>query len=347
MTYFLTKLRFILLALFLLLIFLASAWYYYQGELKAPLNLSTSNVLIEIKQGDSLNTVLAHLRGRKVLKTPWIAKLYAKEKQLANKLKVGEFSLRAGANMVELFDLITSNQQVSYSIRFIEGTTFRDMQKVLASQSKLKHLLGGLSEAEILKRLNLDSRLSKLEGQFYPDTYTFLKNDTDISILQRAHKRLKTILESEWANKQKGLPLKTPYEALILASIVEKETGAAHERSEIAGVFLRRLNQRMRLQTDPTVIYGLGERYQGNITRKHLKEVTPYNTYRIKGLPPTPIAMVGRDAIHAAVNPKKGTSLYFVAKGDGTHQFSDTIKAHNSAVRKFQLKRRTDYRSSQ
>ena len=347
MTYFLTKLRFILLTLFSLLAFAASAWYYYQSELEAPMNLSTSNVLIEIKQGDSLNTVLARLREQKILKTPWIAKLYAKEKQLANKIKVGEFSLHAGTNIIGLFDLITSNQQFSYSIRFIEGTTFRDMQKVLEAQSKLKHLLEGLTEADILKRLNLGSGLSNLEGQFYPDTYIFLKNDTDISILKRAHKRLQTILKAEWANKQKDLPLKTPYEALILASIVEKETGAAHERSEISGVFMRRLEKRMRLQTDPTVIYGLGARYQGNITRKHLKEVTPYNTYRIKGLPPTPIAMVGRDAIHAAVNPKKGASLYFVAKGDGTHQFSDTIKAHNKAVRKFQLKRRADYRSSQ
>ena len=165
--------------------------------------------------------------------------------------------------------------------------------------------------------------------------------------MKRANQRLKSILTEEWQGRDKQTVLRSAYDALILASIVEKETGAAFERQEIAGVFTRRLQKGMRLQTDPTVIYGLGERYQGNITRKHLKELTPYNTYRIKGLPPTPIALVGRSAINAALHPDTGKSLYFVAKGDGTHQFSETITEHNSAVRKFQLKRRKDYRSSQ
>jgi UPF0755 protein len=209
------------------------------------------------------------------------------------------------------------------------------------------HHLDGKSDADILKALNLGDEIKHLEGQFYPDTYTYHKNDSDIDILKRAHQRLQMILEEEWLKRDKKLPLKTSYEALTLASIIEKETGAAHERSEISGVFIRRLNTKMRLQTDPTVIYGLGERYKGNLTRKHLKEKTAYNTYRINGLPPTPIAMVGQDAIHAAVNPKAGKSLYFVAKGDGTHQFSETIRAHNNAVRKYQLKRRAGYRSSQ
>mgnify|MGYP000117690741 FL=1 len=202
-----------------------------------------------------------------------------------------------------------------------------------------------LSNQEIEKLLGLEAT-SHLEGQFYPDTYNFHKGDSDLDILKRAHNRLKTILGEEWAARQKDLPLESAYEALILASIIEKETGVPEERPEIAGVFVRRLQKKMRLQTDPTVIYGLGDNYQGNITRKHLRQDTIYNTYRISGLPPTPIALVGRAAIHAALNPKPGKSLYFVAKGDGSHYFSATLEEHNKAVRKFQLKRRSDYRSS-
>jgi len=304
-------------------------------------------MVIEINKGDSLNKVLMKLTQMGVLSSPLVAKIYAREKKLANQIKTGEFLLKKNVTIPTLFELITSNQQVSYNIQFIEGSTFKQVKHVLLASSQLVHHLEGKSDTEILKALNLGASIQHLEGQFYPDTYTFLKNDSDIDILKRAHQRLQTILKAEWLKKEKSLPLKTSYDALILASIIEKETGAAHERSEISGVFIRRLNKNMRLQTDPTVIYGLGERYKGNLTRKHLKEKTAYNTYRMKGLPPTPIAMVGRDAIQAAVNPKEGRSLYFVAKGDGTHQFSETIHAHNKAVRKYQLKRRAGYRSTQ
>jgi UPF0755 protein len=320
---------------------------FYQSELKSPLNLPDSNLVLEIKRGDSLNKVLIKLTKMEVLSSSLIAKIYAREKNLANRIKTGEFLLKQGVTIPRLFELITSNQQISYNIQFIEGSTFDQVKRVLASTPKLIHHLEGKSDAEILKVLNLGTAINHLEGQFYPDTYTFVKNDSDIAILKRAHLRLQKILKEEWQKKDKNLPLKTPYDALILASIIEKETGAAHERSEISGVFIRRLNMGMRLQTDPTVIYGLGERYAGNLTRKHLKETTPYNTYRINGLPPTPIAIVGQDAIHAAINPKVGKSLFFVAKGDGTHQFSETMQAHNIAVQEFQLKRREDYRSTQ
>ena len=342
-----TKIRIISIFILTLLFSMMACFLFYQSELKSPLNLPSSNMVIEINKGDSLNKVLMKLTQMDVLSSPLVAKIYAREKKLANQIKTGEFLLKNNVTIPALFELITSNQQISYNIQFIEGSTFKQVKRVLSSSPKLIHLLNGKSDAEILKALNLGASIQHLEGQFYPDTYTFRKNDSDIGILKRAHQRLQGILMEEWQNKDKSLPLETSYDALILASIIEKETGAAHERSEISGVFIRRLNKNMRLQTDPTVIYGLGERYKGNLTRKHLKEKTAYNTYRMKGLPPTPIAMVGRDAIHAAVNPKEGRSLYFVAKGDGTHQFSETIHAHNKAVRKYQLKRRAGYRSTQ
>lgn len=342
-----TKTRIISLISFILLGSTIACFVFYQSELKSPLNIPATNIVLEIERGDSLNKVLNKLTKMAVLTSPLISKIYAREKKLSNSIKTGEFLLKQGLTIPGLFALITSNQQISYNIQFIEGSTFSQMKHVLTSSPKLIHHLKGKPDAEILKVLNLGADISHLEGQFYPDTYTFVKNDSDIDILKRAHSRLQRILKEEWQKRDKNLPLKSAYDALILASIIEKETGAAHERSEISGVFIRRLNMNMRLQTDPTVIYGLGERYEGNLTRKHLKETTAYNTYRINGLPPTPIAMVGQDAIHAAVNPKEGKSLFFVAKGDGTHQFSETIKAHNKAVREFQLTRRAGYRSSQ
>lgn len=184
------------------------------------------------------------------------------------------------------------------------------------------------------------------EGRFFPDTYRFVRGMSDVELLQQAYMRLDEVLAQEWAERATDLPYRDPYQALIMASLVEKETGIPQERGQIAGVFVRRLRLGMMLQTDPTVIYGMGERYNGRITRADLREPTPYNTYTIAGLPPTPIAMVGREAIHAALHPADGTSLYFVARGDGSHVFSDDLNDHNSAVREYQLKRRADYRSS-
>ena len=178
------------------------------------------------------------------------------------------------------------------------------------------------------------------EGRFFPDTYSFPRRTTGLDVLARALQRMDQVLAEEWEGRAPGLPLKTPYEALILASIIEKETGLAAERPQIAGVFVRRLNQGMRLQTDPTVIYGMGERFAGNIRRTDLQEATPYNTYLIRGLPPTPIALPGRAAIHAALHPAAGEDLYFVARGDGGHVFSATLDQHNQAVRDFQLRQR-------
>jgi UPF0755 protein len=184
------------------------------------------------------------------------------------------------------------------------------------------------------------------EGRFFPDTYRYVRGMSDLDLLKQASARLDQVLDEEWSRRAERLPYRKPYDALIMASMVEKETGVAEERGQIAGVFVRRLRSGMRLQTDPTVIFGLGERYNGNLTRAHLLEATPYNTYVIDGMPPTPIALAGREAIHAALNPAAGRSLYFVARGDGSHVFSETLEQHNSAVREYQLKRRADYRSS-
>lgn len=326
----------------------AGAFRYYQSELERPIVFPQSTLEIDIPKGASFNSVLNTLIAEGLDINPWLAKVYAKQSKLANQIKAGEFSLVSPMTLPTIFEWLTSNKQKTYQVQFIEGTSYRDALVALSLQEKLKPLLAGKSDQEIIELLASSDDVLHLEGQFYPDTYAYRKGDTDLSILQRAHQRLQQILDEEWQNRDKASVLKSPYEALTLASIVEKETGAAHERAEIAGVFTRRLEKAMRLQTDPTVIYGLGERYQGNITRKHLKELTPYNTYRIKGLPPTPISLVGRSAIHAALNPdRQSKTLYFVAKGDGTHQFSETITAHNKAVRKYQLTRRKDYRSSQ
>lgn len=326
-------------------------YLFYQGALNKPLSLPEQGLQIEITKGESLHNVLSRLHQEGVLKSMWPARVFVKEQEwfgqgaVASKIQAGEFNLLAPLTVPGLITYLSSNNQISYSLQFIEGSRFSDALSVLAKEEKLKQLLPDMSSQQIAEQMGLAEDVL-LEGQIYPDTYAFHKGDTDVDILLRAHAKLKLVLEEEWQGRQTDLPLNTPYEALILASIIEKETGVPEERPEIAGVFIRRLQQQMRLQTDPTVIYGLGERYQGNITAQHLREETPYNTYRISGLPPTPIALVGRAAIHAALHPAAGETLYFVAKGDGSHQFSKTLEEHNQAVKQYQLNRRKDYRSS-
>lgn len=337
--------RFFFILLIISCIAASAAYITYDRVLNEPLAIPEAGFVLEIQKGQTLNAVLYELTNKKILNTLWSAKVYARINGLGGRIRAGEFKLVAPMAFPELLDYISSNNQVTYSIQFIEGLSYKDALATLASHDKLKHDLNGISEEGLADKLGI-AYTSHLEGQFYPDTYNFHKGDSELDILKRAHQRLRTILEEEWVDRQENLPLENAYEALILASIIEKETGVPEERSEISGVFIRRLLKNMRLQTDPTVIYGLGDSYKGNITRKHLKQYTAYNTYRISGLPPTPIALVGRAAIHAAVNPKQGKSLYFVAKGDGSHYFSDTIAEHNKAVRQYQLKRRSDYRSS-
>ena len=298
-----------------------------------------------IEPGDSMRRVAARLSAEGWLETPEFLEVLARLEKVAASIKVGEYLIPAGTTHRELLKLFTEGQVRSFEVSLIEGQTIAEALEVLNGHEKLSEPLDQKGFQALLKELEIEGNP---EGLFYPDTFFFHSGDTVASILIRSRDRMKEVLAEEWQNRAKGLPYQNAYEALIMASVVEKETGVTYERPEIAGVFVRRLNKGMRLQTDPTVIYGQGEKYDGNLTRRMLREKTPYNTYMIKGLPPTPIAFVGREAIHAALHPKEGKSLYFVAKGDGTHYFSNSLKEHNRAVRKYQIyQRRSDYRSSQ
>lgn len=318
-------------------------WSDYQNYLKTPITLSEER-LFSIKKGSSFNKVVTQLKDEELVAQELYFKLYARQSKQANQIKAGEYLLTPGITPESLLAILTSGRSVSYKFRITEGSNFKQLLQALQNSKHVSFDLEGLSHKELLLRLGIDA--SHPEGLFLAETY-FIERDTKAStILKRANKMLQSTLDKAWQSRQQGLPYQNAYEGLIMASIVEKETARADERPIIAGVFTRRMHKKMRLQTDPTVIYGMGDAYKGNIRRKDLRKPTPYNTYTIPGLPPTPIAMVGREAVHAAFNPKEGKALFFVAKGDGSHYFSATLKEHNNAVRKYQLNRRKDYRSS-
>ena len=253
------------------------------------------------------------------------------------RIKAGSYEVVQGTNPWELLRKITSGDVLLSEALFVEGWTFAQIRTALDALKAVRHDTLGLSDAQIIERLGLPSG-TVAEGLFFPDTYLFAKGESDLKLLARAHRLMSRKLESAWEARGEGLPYKSPYEALILASIVEKETGDPSERAAIAGVFINRLRIGMRLQTDPTVIYGMGERYKGNIRKSDLERDTPFNTYTRAGLPPHPIAMPGLAALLAAVNPAKTDAIYFVARGDGSHQFSRTLEEHNRAVTRYQKK---------
>ena len=310
-------------------------------------------IVVEIKKGQTLSQLAYNWQAQGWLPHAKVLLLQARILDNAKDLKPGEFELPAGTRVYQILTLLTQGSSKTYKVSFIEGTRLIDILPRLEQAPKLIQDIQPLTTANIQKTLQLETLA---EGWVYPDTYVYHHGDSVSSILKQAYARMQSVLDEEWQNYQnklvkqqiKQLPYKTAYEALVMASIVEKETGQASERPEIAGVFVRRLEKNMRLETDPTVIYGLGEDYQGNLTKKHLRDRSnPYNTYRTKGLPPTPIALAGRAAINAALNPDNGNSLYFVAKGDGSHYFSTTLTEHNKAVREYQIYRRSkDYRSA-
>lgn len=310
----------------------------------APLPIPAAGYLLAIEQGDSLRTVANRLHGDGMLPHPDLVVLYGRYTGQDQLIKRGEYQLQQGLTGETLLDLLQSGDVVRYQVTLPEGITLKAAIETLAMQPQLEVTLKGVEDPRILELVHPHTRP---EGLFFPDSYQYVRGDSDWSILKRAHSAMKDVLEQEWTGRDEALPYETPYEALIMASIIERETGLAGERGRISGVFVRRLQKGMLLQTDPTVIYGLGDDFDGNLRRSHLSEDdNVYNTYRHSGLPPTPIALPGRAAIHAALHPEPGSALYFVARGDGGHVFSDTLKEHNRAVRDYQLRRRSDYRSS-
>ncbi len=289
----------------------------------------------EVARGASVNSIARQLHSAGWLRHPRIWSLWARHQQLSGKLKAGEYALTPGLSPQQLLQLLSSGDVILRSLTVVEGSTYADLRRALAQRTDIKHILNGLSDREIMQALGLPG--IHPEAQFFPDTYQFAKSSSDMDILRMAQQRMQRELATAWAQRADDLVLSTVYEALILASIIEKETALASERPLIAGVFAERLARGMLLQTDPTVIYGLGDSYDGNLRKVDLRRDTPYNTYTRAGLPPTPICLPGAAALHAAVNPQRTGALYFVAtgNGDGSHYFSRNYIEHQAALQRY------------
>ena len=292
-------------------------------------------VKIEVMAGSSLTRVAAELSEAGYLPSPAMFKLWARLQGAENSIQTGEYELHSGITPAQLLDKIVRGESVQYRITLVEGWTFQQALNALWSAGNIRSSLNNSSLADIAQQMSLD--YENPEGLLYPDTYFYTKGTLDIELLRRANERLNTVLSEAWESRLGSLPFANSYEALTMASIIEKESARSSERGLIAAVFVGRLDLGMRLQSDPTIIYGMGDRYAGNITRADLLEETPYNTYRIDGIPPTPIALSGEASIVAALNPPESDYLYFVARGDGSHQFSRSLEEHNAAVREYQL----------
>lgn len=322
------------IGLFLLGALLLCGWLTYYAF--APLRLHPNSQEIYIQPKSGLKSIANQLVVQGVLKEPWRFILLARLLRKEQYLQAGSYTLNKNISPYQLLLSLNHGKTTQGSITFIEGRTFEQMRQKLAVNDAVRQSLQGLTEAEIMQLMGSPYR--EAEGLFFPDTFYFDRNTSDLELLKISYKAMQTKLEKAWQGREQGLPYKNSYEALIMASIVEKETGKASERPMIAGVFINRLRIGMRLQTDPTVIYGMGLRFDGNIRKKDLSIDTPYNTYTRSGMPPTPIAMPGLAAIEAALHPAKTKALYFVGKGDGSHVFSNNLIEHNRAVVKYQLK---------
>ena len=335
--------KFFVFLLILLLILGGVGFWGYQKLTEfvhTPVNV-TQDQLLTIERGTTGSKLAALLEQEKILEhadlLPWLLKL---QPQL-NKVKAGTYSLTGVKTLQDLLDMINSGKEAQFSVKFIEGKTFKEWRKNLENAPHLKQTLQGKTDKEIMALLDIPAvakavyEWNNMEGWLYPDTYNYTPNSTDLELLKRSTTRLQKALDKAWNERDENLPLEDPYQMLILASIVEKETGIAAERPQVASVFINRLKANMKLQTDPTVIYGMGENYTGNIRKKDLETITPYNTYMIEGLPPTPIAMVSESALQAVAHPDKTDFYYFVADGSGGHKFTRNLNEHNKAVQEY------------
>ena len=335
--------KFFVFLLILLLILGGVGFWGYQKLTEfvhTPVN-ATQDQLLTIDRGTTGSKLAALLEQEKILDNadllPWLLKL---QPQL-NKVKAGTYSLTGVKTLQDLLDMINSGKEAQFSVKFIEGKTFKEWRKNLENAPHLKQTLQGKTDKEIMALLDIPAvskavyEWNNMDGWLYPDTYNYTPNSTDLELLKRSTTRLQKALDKAWNERDENLPLADPYQMLILASIVEKETGVAAERPQVASVFINRLKANMKLQTDPTVIYGMGESYTGNIRKKDLETITPYNTYMIEGLPPTPIAMVSESALQAVAHPAKTDFYYFVADGSGGHKFTRNLNEHNKAVQEY------------
>lgn len=321
-----------LILLAILAVLGAGAWLYQFA--RAPLRLSAEPLEFTVAPGSSLRAATRQIVRAGVDMPEWAFEAVARATVKPTDIKAGTYELRAGATPLDLLGKLTRGEFALSDVKFIEGWTFRQVRAALDAHPRIRHDTAGLPDADVLRRLELP--ITHPEGWFFPDTYVFPRGASDLDILRSAHRAMEKRLAAAWAERQPGIPLASPYEALILASIVEKETGRPQDRPLIAAVLHNRLRSGMRLQADPTVIYGLGPAFDGNIRKRDLLADTPYNTYTRDGLPPTPIAMPGRAALEATLRPAESPALYFVARGDGSSEFSRTLEEHNRAVTRYQ-----------
>jgi len=330
--------RALLSVLLAILIGAGTAWALFQRMervLSTPIPIAEPQ-LFDIEPGQSITKIAVVLAAKGWLESPLSLRIEATRRGVASRIQAGTYEVTPGLTPRTLLAKFVQGDIKRYQFTVVEGSTFIEMRELIKRLPGVRSTLAGVDDLEVMQRLGAPDELP--EGRFFPSTYFYKHRTPDLELLRRAYAEMQRILTGAWAKRQADLPLSTPYEALILASIIEKETARPFERAAIGGVFVRRLQLGMKLQTDPTVIYGLGTQFDGNLRREDLLRDTPFNTYTRAGLPPTPIAMPGADAIAAAVNPAPGSALYFVARGDGTHEFSDTLTAHQRAVRAYQLK---------
>lgn len=291
--------------------------------------------LFTVEKGDTAARLVESLAAEPL--PGWAVRLWLRSHPELAQIKTGTYEVKEKTPLAQTLALFASGKEFLFHLTFVEGSRFEDWRKQLESAPYLERVMGDLNEDDLAKELGVEG--GHLEGWFLPETYAYTTHSTDLAILRRAHQDMTRFLDEQWSKRQDNLPYKTPYEALVMASIIEKETGKPEERPRIASVFINRLRLGMKLQTDPTVIYGVKDRYDGNIRKADLTDNNPYNTYVIDGLPPTPIAMPSKAAIEAALQPESSDYLYFVAKGGGEHYFSKSLPEHNRAVREYILKK--------